>query len=1042
MNWIALFIARPVLTWMLTLALFVFGVLGLMRLDIDAFPELEFPEILVSAELEGAPPEVIEQNITDVLEEYLNTIEGVKRIASRSQLGRATIGVEFELGTNLDRAAEEVRDRVNRARRQLPDDMDQPRVSKLDFSGQPILFAPLFTQRSAVESTEFVDDFVKPKIETIKGVAGVDVFGQLQREIRIWLDGGALRARGLSATDITAALRREHVEKPGGIVEGGAVEYAVRTDAEYQSLEALSNMVIAYQDGAAVRLRDVARVEDGAADRRFYARFDGKPGMGLEVVKSTDGNAVSVAEQVKQRIAALSQVLPADLQFAKAEGIMDLTSSIKESVAEANFALWFGALLATLVVFVFLRRVRPTLVVALAIPLSLVTSFGVMWVFGFTLNTMTILALTLAVGVVIDDAIVVLENIERHRERGEAPHEAAFKGAREVAFAATSATIAIAAVFLPVVFADGIVSGFLGEFGATVASAVMVSLVVALTLTPMLAARIPTAKRQSGGQSNALYNLLDNALHKLESQYKLMLHWALSHRKSTLGIATLSFVIGVIMASGLGREFFPSGDQGYIFVGVEAAPGTSPEGTLALMKRNEQWALKQGEVASLYSASGYAGAFYGGENASRGSMMLMLTPRDQRTRSAQDLIDSARAELGEIPGQKLRLSDMSGFGGGSDRAQFEVELRGSLPLEELDFLADQFINALAAHEKGAFVDLDKNLKLGRPELRVVPDREKAAALGVDSAQLSAIVRAMIGGIEIGNFKEGGKRHDIRMRLERENRDSPAEILDLYARTRGGEVVELRNLVQLKTVAAPQTITRVDRQRAVRISANLNELDPGAAYQFTQEIARELLPEGVILAPTGGVEEMLKSFGQLFFMQGLAILLIYMILAAQFESMVHPLTVMLALPLAMVGAFGGLAISGNTLNVFSMIGIILLFGLVTKNSILLVDYTNQLRARGLNKYDAVAQAAPVRLRPVLMTALSMIFGVAPAALGWGPGSESRAPMAIAAGAGMFSSTLLTLLVVPVFYLVLDDGLEKLRALFRRQKPTAQSGGAVQ
>ncbi len=1026
MGWIDVFIQRPVLTWMVTLSLVVFGVLGLVRLGIDAYPNMEFPAVMVSAELEGATPEVMEEDVTNVLEEYLNTIEGVKSLESRSQLGRTSIGIEFVLGTDVDRAAEDVRDRVNRARMELPDDLDPPIVSKMDMSGMPLMFVPLFTERTAVEATEFVDEFVKPKVETVRGVAGIEIFGQLERAIRIWLDGEALQARGLAATDVISALRRQHMERPGGLVEGGMIEYTVRTDAEYQSIEELGGMVIAFIDGAPVRLRDVARVEDGAEDQRYYSRFDGRPGVGIGVTKSTDGNAVAVTGEVKDRLDKITPLMPDDMKFKGREGIMDFTISIREAVEEAYFSLWFGAFLATLTVFFFLRRFRPTLVVALAIPLSIVTTFGVMWVLDFTLNTMTILGLTLAVGVVIDDAIVVLENIERHRERGESPREAASKGAREIAFAATSATLAIVAVFLPVVFAEGLVSSFLGEFGATVAAAVMVSLVVALTLTPMLAARIPPPEVRS---DDSIYRVFDRWLEALESSYRSVLEWAITHRVVTLAVASVAFVAGLFLATQLGTEFFPSGDQGQFYVKMETAPGTSPEGTLEILKQNEEWVLAQPEVVALYGAAGYAGSSSGGTTANRGMLMVMLTPKTERERSSAEIIQAAREHMQEIPGQRVSISDMSGFRSRSDSSEFEVELRGNVELDELGDAADELM--LALENAGGFVDLEKSLKLGKPELRVVPDREKAAALGVDADQLSATIRAMIGGLDVATFKEGGERYDIRMRLDLEHRDDPSEILDLYARTNTGEVVELRNLVTIEKVAAPSTITRVDRQRTVRVGANLVDRDPGAALEEVMALAPSIVPDGVIVVPAGGMEEMLESFDQLLFLQGLAILLIYMILAAQFESFIHPLTVMLALPLAMVGAFGGLYLLDMTLNIFSMIGIILLFGLVTKNSILLVDYANQLRQEGMDKVTAMTTAAPIRMRPVLMTALSMIFGVAPAALGIGPGSETRAPMAVAAGAGMISSTLLTLLVVPVFYLVLDDAVDWVRKVLGRE-----------
>jgi hydrophobe/amphiphile efflux-1 (HAE1) family protein len=1022
---------------MVTLSLVVFGLLGFVRLGVDQYPKMELPTVNVTSTMEGASPEVMEEDVTEVLEEQLNTIPGLKRLTSRSRQGSSSISVEFELGQDLDRAAQDVRDRVSRARWDLPKELEPPVVDKFDVSGFPIMWIPITTERPQVDASEYVKEHVKPKVETINGVAGIEIFGKRERQIRIWLDGEALRARGLAATDVIAALRREHVERPGGIVEGERIEFQVKTDAEYRSVAELAAMVVAYENAAPIRLSDVARLEDGSEDERGYARYSGEPAVGIGVTKQSDGNTVAIAEEMHRRIDVLEKSLPADMKFSKGDGVADFSKAIKEAVEEAIFSLWFGALLATFTVFVFLRRFRPTLVVGLAIPISLIATFGVMWALDYTLNTMTILALTLAVGVVIDDAIVVLENIERHREAGEEPLEAASKGAREIAFAATAATVSVAAVFVPVVFVTGMVGNFLSEFGATVATAVMLSLVVALTLTPMLAARIPAPKEREHG---SIYHRLEMWLHGLETSYRRVLDWTLGHRGVTLGIALVSLLGACGLSGQLGSEFFPPADVGRFFVAVETPPGTSPEGTLEVMKKNEEWVFAQPEVAGGFVGVGFAGP-EGGADPTRGIMFVMLKNRKLRERSAQEIIAEGREALGSIPGQKVRLSDMSGLAMTSDRGEFEVELQGNLEIVELAELGDRFVAALEA--KGGFVDLDQSLKLGRPEVRVIPDREKAAALGVDADQLATTVQAMIGGMDVGTFSEAGNRYDIRVRLEEEFRRDPDSILGLYVRTRQGGTMELRNLVRVEKGAAPSTITRVNRQRAVRISANLTDgKDLGAALQEANALAKEMLPEGVVMLPAGGTEEFVKSFRMLLFAMGLGILVIYMVLAAQFESLVHPLTVMLALPLAMVGALGGLLFMkaigrpGMTLNLFSMIGIILLFGLVTKNSILLVDYANQLRQRGLDKVEAMRRAAPIRMRPVLMTAIAMIFGAAPAALGIGPGAETRSPMAMAAMAGMISSTALTLLVVPVFYLTLDDGVVWLRRKLRRRTSDAE------
>jgi HAE1 family hydrophobic/amphiphilic exporter-1 len=1020
-------IRRPIFTWMLMLALVVFGVLGYTRLGVDQFPTMEFPILSVTAELEGASPEGMEEDVTDVLEEQLNTIAGVRSIESTSFQGNTVIAVEFVLGTDLDIVAQEVRDKLASARRFLPPEMDPPVVGHFDPNGQPIMWLPFETDRPAVVASEYVRRHVKPVFETIPGVAGIAMFGRLDRNIRIWLDGDELRARNLAAGDVLAALRREHVERPGGLIESGEVEYGVKTTAEFRSVAELEGLIITRRGAAPVYLRDVGWVEDGSEDLRVIARFNGATTVGIGVRKQSGGNAVAIVDEVKRRLAQIRTTLPTgiDVDADSSSAFVDFSNSIREAVSETEFALVFGALLAVFTVFVFLRRTRPTLIIAMAIPISLVTTFGLVWLAGYTLNTMTLLGLTLAVGVVIDDAIVVLENIERHREGGTPGPEAAEKGTREIAFAATAATISVAAVFLPVVFVEGMVGSFLGSFGLTVAGSVMISLFVALTLTPMLAARVPNPKERSRG---SVYHRLEVGFDYLEAGYRRALAWTLGHRGATIGLAVASFALAIVFGSQLEVEFFPPADEGIFFAKLETPQGTALATTLEYLKTDEAWMLAQPEVAGVFSAVGFTGP-RAPARANEGMMFGTLVPRSERSRSVHEILAQGRKELGRIPGRTVRLFNPAEImRGGAATGAFEVQIRGNLPLDELDRLSDEFIAAL--RQRDGFVDLDKSLKLGLPELQVVPDREKAAALGVDANTVAAAIQLMIGGMDVGVFKEAGLRYDIRMRLEEASRSDPDAISRLYVRGDGGEIAELRNLTDVSLGAAPSAITRTNRQRSVTISANLEGKTLGAAILDAGEIAEEILPEEVTLALAGGAQDMAESVKQFALAIGLGILVVYMVLAAQFDSLIHPLTVMLALPLAMVGALGGLLIFHQTINLFSLIGIILLFGLVTKNSILLVDYANQLRAEGMGKLEAIRTAAPVRMRPVLMTAMSMIFGVLPAATGLGPGAETRVPLATATATGMLSSTLLTLLVVPVFYLVFDDLGERVKRGFRR------------
>jgi len=1025
-------IHRPVLTWMMILALLTFGLLGYARLGVDQFPEMEFPVVTVDATLEGASPEGIEEDVTDVLEERLNTIGNVRSLRSTSFQGIARIAVEFELGTDLDVAIQDVRDQVAVARHRLPEGTETT-VTRIDNSTWAIVYAPLFTEIPAVEVTQYIQDHIKPVLETIRGVASVTVFGGRDRNIRVWLDADAMRARGIAASDLLVAMRREHVDLPGGIVEGNRLEWSVKTDAEFRSVAELERMVVAHRGDASIRLSDIARVEDGTEDVRSVTRFNGKPAVVIGISKQSDANTVAVTNEVYRRLDELRPLLPEGMAIVDTGGFIDFSLSIREAVDETLFALTFGGLLAVLVVFVFLRRTRPTLIVAAAIPLSVIATFGLVWLCGYTLNTMTLLGLTLAIGVVIDDAIIVLENIERHRAEGKDAFAAATDGTREISFAATAATFSVAAVFLPVMFAEGMMGSFLGEFGLTVAGSVVISLFVALTLTPMLAARMPPpAERRHG----SIYQRLERGFEQLESGYRRVLGWALSHRLVTAAIALGSFGLALWFGSQLGGEFFPPSDSGLIFTRFETPAGTSLEATNEILDEDFAFFLDLPELGGAFANIGGSGSSQVGQ-PNAGILTARLVPRDQRKRTTYDIVSEARVYLADIPGQKTRVMDPSGSFTSTEA--FQVVIRGHLSLDELDLYATRLQDRLA--ESGGFVGLDKSLKVGLPEVRVLPDREKAAALGVDATSLAQVVQLMIGGLDVGVFKDRGSRHDIRVRLDRADRDTPEAIRQLFVRTRDGEEVALANLVTLERGATASAITRVDRQRAVTVSGNLDGITLAEAVERARAIAGQILPAGVSLDVAGDAEGMEEAGRQFALMLGLAILVIYMVLAAQFESFVQPLAVMLALPFSMVGALGALYALDMTLNLFSMIGIILLVGLVTKNSILLVDYANQLRADGMEKTLAMLTAAPVRMRPVLMTAISMIFGVLPAALGLGPGSETRAPMAVATGAGMFSSMLLTLLIVPVFYLALDDAIEWLRALPGRLRAGAASAQPV-
>ncbi|CAM9475868.1 unnamed protein product, partial [Discosporangium mesarthrocarpum] len=1020
-------IKRPVLTWMLTLALATFGVLGLGRLGIDRYPDMTMPYVGVVVTMESASPTTMEDEIVDPLEEAFATIEGIHHTYSTSAQGMARIMMEFELDYDVDIAAQDVRDKINMSLNDLPDNIDPPILGKADFSMFPIIYAPITSDLDPTDTTEYVDRHIRPMIESIPGAAGTEIYGELERNIRIWIDPDALRARKLAVGDVLSALRREHVERPGGYVEGNTVEWALKTDAEFRSISELGAMVISWDGDAPIRLRDVARIEDGAEDVRKISHMNGKPGLSIAVKKQSDGNTVAIVDEFIKRMDKLRGKTPDGIEIVASEGFIDNSQTIRESFEETIEALWVGGLLAVVVVFVFVRRFRPTLIVAAAIPMSLITTFGMIWIFDFTLNTMTLLGLTLAIGVVIDDAIIVLENIERHREDGEDAMQAAREGTREITFAAMAATFSVAAVFIPVAFASGQMGSFLTEFGVTVSVAVIISLIVALTLTPMLASRMPPPKERG---PDSLHQRLEVWFNGLEERYTAILGWSLANRGKTTLIAIAAIGVAILAGSQLDGEFMPKSDSGFLSIEFRTPPGTSLEATTEILEQNEKWVLAQPEVASTFAAIGPTSMSIGGP--SDGMLNARLKPRDQRERSAEELMRAAREALSQIPGQEFSVVDPMAT---SDR-DFQVEIIGNASLDELDRYSYILLEAMVS--EGGMVDVDKSLRVGLPEALVVPDRDKAAALGIDAATVAETVLAMIGGLDVATFRDGEERHDVRIRLEEGERMSLDDIGQLWVRTRTGELVDLRNLVKVERSATASSITRTDRVRSVELMANLDGIPLSTAIERAQRVAKQVLPASMSLRLSGDAEEMREAGEQFMQMVLLAILVIYMVLAAQFESFTQPVIVMAALPFSMVGALGGLWLFDMSLNLFSMIGLVLLVGLVTKNSILLVDYANQLRDTGMSAEEAMREAAPVRMRPVMMTALSMIFGVLPTALGLGAGGETRAPMAVATAAGMFSSMMLTLLIVPVFYL----GLEKVRDFFARWRRSDAAPGGEQ
>jgi len=1002
-------IRRPVFTLMLMLALIVFGLLGYVALPINLLPSLDVPIVTITTLLPGASPEVMESDVTDPIESAVNTIEGIKQLTSFSGQGVSMVTVTFTLDREINVASQDVRDKVSGAVGELPQDAEAPIVQKFDINSNPMLWFAIsgLDERSL---SDYAEQVIKPRLQSVPGVGNIFMGGFRERMLRLWIDRDRLAARRLTVDDVITALGRENLELPGGFLEGEENELAVRNLGLFDTVEDFNAMIIATVDGKPIRLSDVGFASDGIGDERSIGRFNMKPTLGLGVAPRSGANLVNTNRGAIERMRTISKDFPEGLNWDVA---FDGAEYVETSISNVQFDIIYGAILAILVVFVFLRSWRSTFIVSLAIPTSLVATFGFMRAFGFSLNNMTTLALALSVGVVIDDAIVVLENIFRHQEEGSDPFRAAMEGTREIALAAMAATFSIAAVFLPVAYMKGMIGQFLFEFGVSVAVAILVSLFVALTLTPMLCSRILRVRKKHG----AVYAFLEKGFKALESAYAQSLRKVLKHKFKTVGIAGVVLITALgILIPRIGAEFAPAEDMSMFMVQVEGPVGISLPAMDRAMQKIERQVFKQTEILSGFSAIDLEGR---GE-VNKGIMFCRMLKPAERSSSQAEVVSRLRKELKSIKEVQARVVEFSFYNISSEGAEWALSysIRGP-SLKELNTLGRRIVSRL--EKTPGFVDVDTNLDLEQPQLFVRVDREKAHDLGLDTAGIFSTVYAMIAGRKVGSYTTEGKRYDVRIKMMPQQARTPEDIGALMVRNPSGRMVRLDSIVDFSTGVGPIAINRSDRQRSLLLTANLEGIALGDALKITDAILEEELPEGYHANRSGQAEEFASSMNSLFFAMGLAVLIVYMLLASQFDSLVHPFTIMFALPPAMVGALLALWMSNATLNIMSVIGIILLFGLVTKNSILLVDLTIQRQAAGADPDTALQEACPIRLRPILMTAVSMIFGVLPVALGLGEGGEARAPMAIATAGGMITSTLLTLYVVPCVYGL----IEKLR-----------------
>lgn len=1001
-------IRRPVFATVMSLTIVLFGIIAFTQLPVREYPDIDPPVISVVTLYRGASSNVVETEITDILEEQFATLEGVKTISSSSTEGGSVITIEFELNRDVNEVANDVRERVSRIRGNLPREIDDPVISKVDANAQPIVWLALSsTTFSTLELSDFADRILKEKIQRLPGVGSVIIGGERRYAMRVWLDPLRMAAHKLTTYDIETALRNENTEIPGGRVEGINREFAVRTRGELTKPEEFGAIIVSQKGDNYVRLRDVADINVGAEDERTAARWNGQPAIGLGIVKQSDASTVDVAKEIRLAMADLSKLLPDGMKF---EVAYDSSEFIIESITEVQETIIIALVLVILVVLAFLKSFRATIIPSLAIPISIIGALAAVYFAGFTINILTLLGFVLAIGLVIDDAIIVLENIYRHMEMGKSRWQAAIDGSKEIGFAIVSTTIALVAVFVPLAFLEGNVGRLFNEFGVAVAVAVLISGFVALTLTPMISSQILRPLHGTG--KSWASRSFDAFFEKLNNFYDRLLRAALRHRVIMISGAALILVSAFVLFKFLPSELVPTEDRGVGFGIVIAPEGATLEYTDSYVRQIESILLPLPEREGLFTATGLS--FGGPGSVTNSFMFLNLKSRGDREKSQQQIIQELFPRLLAIPGVLAFVINPPSLGANFSSGEVEYVLQGD-SYEELNDAINMMMGE--ASKLGYMINLDTDLRLNKPQLDIHIDRERASALGVSVADIGSTLETFLGGRVVTDFKRGTKQYDVILQVKPEQRSTPDAIQNLYIRSNSG-LVQLANVVKVEKTVAPKELNHYNRIRSAKLTASLVPgVTLGKALDDLDRIASEKLPSDIKREYAGQSLEYKTSSSALYFMFLLALIFIYLVLSAQFESFIHPFTILLSVPLAVFGALLTLFIFGESLNIYSQIGLIMLIGLVTKNAILIVEFANQQQKRGLSIFEAVIEAATIRLRPILMTSFATIFGILPIAIGLGAGGESRRPLGLVVVGGMLFSTFLTLVIVPVVYTLL-------------------------
>jgi multidrug efflux pump len=999
-----IFIKRPIFTSVLSLLVLLIGIISFTKLTVREYPNIDPPVINVTTTYNDANSNIVESQVTTILEEALAGTEGIDVISSVSTQGSSEITLTFNLATNLETAANDVRDKVSRTMDLLPQGIDPPVIAKVAADADPIIYLSLYSDElSSLEISNYGDLYIKDKLQTIKGVASVNLLAERKYSMRIWPTSNMLAAYNLTIQDIETALRSQNVELPGGIIEGVAKEFTVLVKSDLNTVEEFENIVLKNKTGQLVRLRDVATVELAAENERVIARFNGKNTIGIGIVKQAGANPLEISNAVREKLIEIRKTIPKSLSIDVA---YDVSLFIKQSIDAVYKTFIESIVLVILIIFVFLRSYRSTLVPLVTIPISLIGTFTFILLLGFSINTLTLLALILAIGLVVDDAIVMMENIYRYIEQGYTPVEAALKGSKEISFAIISMTITLASVFLPIAFMGGRTGKIFTEFAWTLAIAVIISGFVALTLSPMMSSKALRLEHHN----NSLYHTIGNFLDKINFYYRHALMKAIETKKLVLIALAVVSLIGAIIFFKLPSELAPTEDRGVMLVIYFGPEGSSLEYTNQYAKQLEAIYETIPEIKGYFSAVGWP-------IVSKGLSFIMLKPEQLRQRSAFQIVQELAPKLGSVPGLIAFPIMPPSLGEGGMQQPIEVMLESHLEFPQIQEIVEKFLGEMRASKE--FTNLDTNLVLNQPRVELEIDRDKASMLGIDIKSVGDTIATLVGSRNVTYFKKGNKQYKVIIRLKAEERVQPEDLNNIYLRSlTSNKMIALSNVATIKETLAPRELSHYNRVRAVKISSALTSPHTiGDAIPVIEKIAQKVVPNTAGAIEFAGLSrDFLQSSSEIYFIFIMALIFIYLVLAAQFESFIDPLIILFTVPLSITGAVIALYLSHGTLNIYSKIGLVTLIGLITKNGILIVEFTNQLLEQGRSLQAAVVEAATIRLRPILMTTMATILGAIPLALAHGPGSASRNAIGWVIVGGLLIGTIFTLFVIPVICLL--------------------------